>query len=49
MMRPITGRRLQFVWWRRWQGVGLDRFDGGLALVYRWALWLGWLEVRRWR
>lgn len=45
-------KRLQFVWWgwRRWS-FGFKRLrkaETDFALIYRWMLWLGPLEVRRW-
>ena len=42
--------RFQFVWWGlrdEWH-LAFDRPEGGLASIYRWRLFLGPLEVRRW-
>lgn len=39
--------RFQFVWW--WSlAWGFERMAGNWAKVYRWRLWLGPLEIRRW-
>jgi hypothetical protein len=50
MTRPS---RFQFVWWHLGRGVwGFKRPDPSntdIALIYRWFLCLGPLEVRRWR
>lgn len=44
--------KYQLVWWRR-PHVGFIRGNphkqpAAFHLIYRWSLWLGWLEVRRW-
>lgn len=45
-------RRLRFVWWGwRWS-FGFKRLDlaeTDLALIYRWMLFLGPVEIRRWQ
>ena len=41
---------LQFVWWpspSEWH-LGWGEANGGLRRIYRWYLWLGPLEIRRW-
>ena len=41
--------RLQVVWWwPEWKGLRLYRWEGNWALIYRWSLLLGFVEVRRW-
>lgn len=41
--------RYQLVWWwPEWKGIGRRRFVGSWAGVYRWSVWLGFVEVRRW-
>lgn len=43
-----TARRFQFVWWWR-PRFGIERYyDCGMSRIYRWALLLGFLEIRRW-
>lgn len=42
-------RRYQFVnWFPRWRGLGFRRERGNWAYIYRWRLWVGYWEVRRW-
>lgn len=52
MRKILVGLRLQFVWWgwSSWRS-GFVRFNPektDLALIYRWSLCLGPVEVRRW-
>jgi len=40
----------QIVWWG-WRDLAwwLPReYEGGMALVYRWSMWIGPVEIRRW-
>ena len=46
--------RLQFVWWGRhelfrWPLVSWFRYEGGLARFMDWGMFIGPLEIRRWR
>ena len=40
---------MQIVWWPAWIGIGLKRDTEGLARIYRWRLFLGFVELRRWK
>ena len=45
----MNSGQYQFVWWwPEWKGIGLQRYTGAWGTVYRWSLWLGIVEVRRW-
>ena len=47
-MRHLTAR-FQFVWWwPEWRGVRFRRFEESWALIYRWSVTLGFVELRRW-
>jgi len=35
-------------WFPEWQGIGFIKSTYGLALIYDWYLYLGYLEVRKW-
>jgi len=46
-------KRFQFVWWSqaRYWTLAFCRLDPktvALASIYRWVLWIGPLEIRRW-
>lgn len=40
--------KYQFVWYRKWQGVHFRKAAWGMALIFDWYLWLGFLEIRQW-
>lgn len=40
--------KFQIVWWHKWQGFHFRRAMFGLALIYDWYIWLGFLEIRKW-
>ena len=41
--------KIQWVWWwPEWKGVGFYRWEGDWALIYRWSIRLGFVELRRW-
>lgn len=37
----------QFVWSKPFM-LGVARLKGSIGCVYRWVLFVGWLEIRRW-
>ena len=42
-------KKYQFIWWPRDWHLMSGRFHDGLRLVYEWWIWLGPLEIRKWR
>jgi hypothetical protein len=43
-------KRYQFVWSSPFKiGMMREFFHYGIGKVYRWVLFLGWLEIRRWK
>lgn len=46
---PLDKRNiLQFVWWNKWQGIGIHKWEGAMSSIYRYSILLGFLEIRRW-
>lgn len=48
----VSGPRFQFIWWgwppSQWFRFWFGEYENAMFSVYRWALRLGPLEVRRW-
>ena len=49
----MSERRYQVMWfntgWREWPWIKRYTFpDSDLRYIYRWVLWIGPLEIRRW-
>lgn len=43
------GKWFQFVWWPKAPYVfTYHKYIGGMALVYKWTITVGRLEIRRW-
>jgi hypothetical protein len=40
--------RYQLVFWPEWKGIQFIRFEGSRLSIYRWTLFLGVVELRRW-
>ena len=50
-MGTSKGKFQFFNFFPEWQGSGFTKLDykvTSLALIYRWSLCLGWIEIRRW-
>lgn len=46
-------KKYQIVFWRLWQGFHFVKITKGkhgyLHYIYKWAIYLGFIEIRRWQ